>query len=132
MDQQKKCLSGMVNGLPVAIPVNPAPGVILHTLPASSSSGLAFLDQIEIFATNNDDTLPARVDLAFVAANGATLLALQTFTIPPLTRQRLLAETPFGGPQSGLGGATIRLQLRANVALSANATAWGWVFTSRG
>lgn len=131
MDQQKKCLSGMANGLPVAVPVSPANPLVIHTLPAAAKAGEAFLDQFELFLANNDPVLPARLSLTFVSPSNV-VLATQTYDIPSGAKEQIIEETPFGGAQSGLGGATIRVQLAAGAGLSAAATAWGWVFTSRG
>lgn len=128
MDQQRRCLNGMTNGIPVEVPIAPAAPIVIHTLPADQNTGLAFLDVISLVLQNTDDTDNARVNIAFTPPGGVAVT--QTYLVLPMTSINVLDEDPFGGPQSGLGGATISLQVDA--AGSNAVRAWGWFVRSRG
>lgn len=116
----------MTNGIPVDVPVAPAAPVVIHTLPADSTAGLAFLDVISLTLQNTDDTNNASVSVIFTPVSGPVIT--QTYLIQPLEAVNVIDEDAFGGPQSGLGGATISLSLAGSTA----ARAWGWFFRSRG
>lgn len=116
----------MTNGIPVDVPVAPAAPVVIHTLPADSTAGLAFLDVISLTLQNTDDANDASVSVIFTPVSGPAIT--QTYTVPAASALRVLDEDAFGGPQSGLGGATISLSLADSTA----ARAWGWFFRSRG
>lgn len=118
----------MSNGQPVNIPVAPAAPVVIHTLPADATSGLAFLDVISLTLQNSDQN-PAEVAVIFTPAGGGPVA--QVYVIAPGASLRVLDEDAFGGPQSGLGGATISLSL-AGGEEQGSARAWGWFFRSRG
>lgn len=129
MQQQRRCLLGMTNGLPIAVPVAPATAII-HTLPATTQSGEAQLDVVEMHVHNVDDTNPARVNVAFLLPSGAFVSL--TYVVPVNSSVKIFNEEPFGGPLSGLGGTQIVLQLNAAAQLSATANAWGWFVRTRG
>jgi hypothetical protein len=127
MEQQRRCLTGMTNGLPLAVPVTPT-DVTIHTFGSDPTSGLAPLDTVEMHLNNSDATNPARVNVIFQLASGGTLALL--VVVAPLTSVKVFDEDPFGGAQSGTGAARIVLSLVGG--LSTAVTAWGWFVRTRG
>lgn len=130
MQQQRRCLTGMANGLPVAVPVR-ADSVTIHTLAASGTSGLAELDVLDLYLHNSDDTNGATVEVSFVSPTNAPLLSLIVAVAPGAT-VRVFDEDAFGGPLSGLGGNKITLSFIPAEAQESSVSAWGWFFRSRG
>jgi len=114
----------MVNGVPVDVPFAPAAPVVIHTLPADSTSGLAFLDVVSLRLQNSDSN-PQTVSVIFTPVSGPTIT--QTYVINNGEALNVLDETALGGPFSGLGGATISL-----VASTGPARAWCWFVRTRG
>lgn len=130
MQQQRRCLTGMTNGLPVSVPAAPNFATI-HTFAASGTAGLAELDVVELHLHNYDTTAPARVNVAFVSPSNALLLSL-TYEVLAGSSVKVFSEDVFGGALSGLGGNKIVLSYTAGQELSASVNAWGWFFRSRG
>ncbi len=127
MTQQRRTLSGMTNGLPIAIPGLPAP-VTIHQLdaaPTGDNNGRPFLNDVSLFFQNSDAALPAQVQVTLIPPTGATV----TFVVIVAagTTVQLFDEQPLGGPASAPnGGALIRVGLNVGVGLSTLANAWGW------
>lgn len=118
----------MTNGLPVNVPVAPAAPVVIHTLPADSTSGLAFLDVISLTLQNSDDS-PQNVNVLFTPVGGPSIT--QTYTLAGGELREVIDEDAFGGPLSGLGGGTISL-LNASQVVAGPVRAWGWFVRTRG
>lgn len=127
MDQQRRCLTGMTNGIPLTVPVAPAEAVI-HTFGSDPTSGLAPLDVVEMHVSNSDAATAARVNVVFRLPSGATIPLL--FVVAPGAAVKMFDEDAFGGPLSGLGGTQLVLSLVAG--FSTAATAWGWFVRTRG
>ena len=130
MQQQRRCLTGMANGLPVAVPAR-ADSVVIHTFATSSNSGLAELDVVNLYLHNGDETLSAKVEVSFLSPANAPLLSL-IVAVAPGTSLRVFDEDAFGGPLSGLGGNKIALSFVPSEGEESSVSAWGWFFRSRG
>lgn len=132
MDQQRRCLTGMTNGLPITVPVNGvAPAAVIHTLDtgsANDANGRPFLDVVTLFVCNLDDTSDAEVQI--FADGSPVAFAL----VPPGEIWTVFNETPLGGVLSAAsgGGATITVLLGSGENLSSTATAWGWFVRTQG
>jgi|FrelakmetLWP11LW_1041352.scaffolds.fasta_scaffold143054_1 hypothetical protein len=118
----------MSNGVPVDVPVAPAAPVVVHTLPADSTSGLAFLDVVSLSLQNTDTVNDAVLNVIFTPVSGPVIT--QKYAVPSMEAAKVLDEAALGGPLSGLGGATISLQLEAQGSTAARG--WGWFVRTRG
>ena len=130
MEQQRRCLTGMANGLPVAAVAGPN-FTVLHTLAASSTAGLAELDVVELYVHNANPADPAQVNVAFVTPANAALTFL-TYEVPAGSSVKVFDEDAFGGPLSGLGGNKIVVNYNVGEGLSTDVSAWGWFVRTRG
>jgi len=130
MKQQRRCLTGMVNGLPVAAVAAPN-SIVLHTLAASSTTGLAELDVVELYVHNADPLALAEVNVAFVTPANVVLTSL-VCKVAAGSSVKVFDEDAFGGPLSGLGGNKIVVSYNAGEELSATVSAWGWFVRTRG
>lgn len=130
MQQQRRCLTGMTNGLPLAVPSTKDDFVVIHTLAASSNAGLAELDVVEMHLHNaSKDDLT--VTVAFLSPTNVAMMTL-TYAVPSRTSVKVFDEDAFGGPLSGLGGNKIALSASGREQEEPAVTAWGWFFRSRG
>lgn len=118
----------MTNGLPVSVPAAPAAPVIIHTLPADPTSGLAFLDVVSLTIQNSDGN-PQLVNVIFTPVGGPSIT--QTYLLAGGELLEVIDEDAFGGPLSGLGGGTISL-LNASQQAAGPVRAWGWFVRTRG
>lgn len=122
MDQQRRVLTGMTNGLPIDVPAPGAPAVI-HTLDvgtAQDQNGRPYLDAVTLFVANGAAALAGIVTVTV----GAITMNL---SVPAGTIVNVFDETAFGGAlaAAGGGGATITVVTEAGSASSAM-VAWGW------
>ncbi len=125
MAQQRRTLSGMVNGLPVAVPAGPAT-VVVHQLdpaPTGDNNGRPFLNVVTLFAQNADPANDATLTVTLDPPTGLT--ATFIFIVPAGGVLQLFDEQPFGGPAGAPNGSAV-ISASIGAGLEADCNVWGW------
>ena len=127
MDQQRRCLTGMAAGLPIAVPASPAT-VVVHTLDVGGTNdpnARPALDVVTLVVANLDDGDVAQIQ---VTVNGTPI----AFALVPAGGiVRIFDETPLGGVLSAAGGGGAQIAL-SRAGQSSGTTAWGWFVRTGG
>lgn len=118
MDQQRRCLLGMINGAP--IPVLSVSTTLLHILPKGPPVETAALDVVTLYVHNAG---PSAADITIQVDTVALIV-----NVPAGAIVRVFDETPFNGPQPNGSSSLIRGQGSAK----AEFRAWGWFVRTQG
>jgi hypothetical protein len=134
MLQQRRCLTGMTNGLPINLPLSSAAATI-HTFdnpPTGDQSGRPVLHQLALWIQNTSDTEVLRAQVEFDPADGSASILMEV-QVQFGEIVKVFDDTVFGGQQAAPEGAgTLKVGYVAASGFSTQGTAWGWFVATQG